>query len=126
MNTIEKILAYANLEIALNDPDAFDIESVTLKAVTIETFPRYEFFAIEHRNTEWNNDNYNMVYNTMDEATEAFKAILAKNHVEIVKVANDIYNYFEDDEPYTKSATYGDYSPSCPWNAPGMSVRDFI
>ena len=26
----------------------------------------------------------------------------------------------------TPSATRGDYSPSAPWNAPGMSVRDFI
>lgn len=24
------------------------------------------------------------------------------------------------------SAENGDYSPSCPWNAPGMSVKDFI
>lgn len=32
---------------------------------------------------------------------------------------------FEDDE-YTPSATAGDYSPSNPWDAPGMSVRDFI
>ena len=31
----------------------------------------------------------------------------------------------EDDFHYT-SSTYYDYSPSCPWNAPGMSVRDFI
>lgn len=31
---------------------------------------------------------------------------------------------FEDD--YTPSATRGDYSPSNPWDAPGMSVRDFI
>lgn len=32
----------------------------------------------------------------------------------------------EECEPYTPSATAGDYSPSCPWNAPGMSVSDFI
>lgn len=32
----------------------------------------------------------------------------------------------EDDEYYTPSATAGDYSPSCPWNAPGMKVSDFI
>lgn len=32
---------------------------------------------------------------------------------------------FEDDE-YCPSATNGDYSPSSPWNAPGMSVSDFI
>ncbi len=31
---------------------------------------------------------------------------------------------YEDE--YTPSATAGDYSPSCPWNAPGMSIRDFI
>ena len=24
------------------------------------------------------------------------------------------------------SATSGDYSPSNPWNAPGMSIKDFI
>lgn len=32
----------------------------------------------------------------------------------------------EEDEYYTPSATAGDYSPSCPWNAPGCSIRDFI
>ena len=32
----------------------------------------------------------------------------------------------EDDERYTPSATRGDYSPSSPWNAPGMSIHDFI
>lgn len=30
------------------------------------------------------------------------------------------------DEAYCPSATTGDYSPSSPWNAPGMSARDFI
>ena len=32
----------------------------------------------------------------------------------------------EDDEYYTPSSTYGDYSPSNPWDAPGMGVHDFI
>lgn len=31
---------------------------------------------------------------------------------------------FEDD--YCPSSTNGDYSPNNPWDAPGMSVRDFI
>lgn len=31
-----------------------------------------------------------------------------------------------DDDDYCPSSTAGDYSPSCPWNAPGMSIRDFI
>jgi len=30
------------------------------------------------------------------------------------------------DEEYTPSSTYGDYSPSNPWGAPGMSIKDFI
>ena len=34
--------------------------------------------------------------------------------------------YKDEDEEYTPSATFGDYSPSCPWNAPGMSMSDFI
>lgn len=27
---------------------------------------------------------------------------------------------------HTTSATAGDYGPGSPWNAPGMSVKDFI
>lgn len=32
----------------------------------------------------------------------------------------------EDDEEYTPSAENGDYSPSNPWDAPGMKISDFI
>jgi hypothetical protein len=32
----------------------------------------------------------------------------------------------EDDDEYIPSSTNGDYSPSNPWDAPGMSVSDFI
>ena len=31
-----------------------------------------------------------------------------------------------DDYEYCPSATAGDYSPSNPWDAPGMSIRDFL
>ena len=31
-----------------------------------------------------------------------------------------------DDEDYIPSATRGDYSPSNPWDAPGMKISDFI
>ena len=33
---------------------------------------------------------------------------------------------FMDTDEYIPSATGGDYSPSNPWDAPGMSIRDFI
>ena len=33
---------------------------------------------------------------------------------------------YEYEEEYVPSAENGDYSPSAPWRAPGMSVKDFI
>lgn len=30
------------------------------------------------------------------------------------------------EERYTPCASYGDYGPSNPWDAPGMSIHDFI
>ena len=38
-------------------------------------------------------------------------------------------DYCDDEpehEPYIRSSAYGDYGPSNPWDAPGMSVSDFI
>lgn len=32
----------------------------------------------------------------------------------------------DDDEEYCPSSTAGDYGPGNPWDAPGMSIRDFI
>ena len=32
----------------------------------------------------------------------------------------------DEDEEYIPSAENGDYSPSNPWDAPGMSIKDFI
>lgn len=32
----------------------------------------------------------------------------------------------DNDDDYCPSATRGDYSPSNPWDAPGMSIKDFI
>ena len=41
------------------------------------------------------------------------------------KIRIYIYSDYDEDD-YTPSATRGDYSPSNPWDAPGMSIRDFI
>ena len=42
----------------------------------------------------------------------------------------DYFKDFEedeyDDDDYVPSSTNGDYSPSNPWDAPGMSIKDFI
>jgi hypothetical protein len=49
------------------------------------------------------------------------------------EMSEDICDRYEEGKPscyeddnYTPSATHGDYSPSSPWNAPGMSISDFI
>lgn len=38
-----------------------------------------------------------------------------------IKECDDKYHYH-----YTPSSTNGDYSPSNPWDAPGMKISDFI
>ena len=51
---------------------------------------------------------------------------------EEIEAAKDCPKYEEgtpeclEEERYCPSATAGDYSPSCPWGAPGMSERNFI
>ena len=57
---------------------------------------------------------------------------MACTEEEEIEMAFDCKSYEEgtpsclEEERYIPSATNGDYSPSSPWNAPGMSVRDFI
>lgn len=41
-------------------------------------------------------------------------------------VVYEMRGIYLPEEEYTPSAENGDYSPSNPWDAPGMSVRDFI
>ena len=56
---------------------------------------------------------------------------MATTEAEEIETAADCEKYEEGTpdclmDDYCPSATYGDYSPSNPWDAPGMSVRDFI
>ena len=44
--------------------------------------------------------------------------------VEIEEIPFD--DDFELEDEYIPSATCGDYGPSNPWDAPGMSISDFI
>lgn len=49
--------------------------------------------------------------------------VLVEEHIESRVEAEGLE---EQEDYYCPSATGRDYSPSNPWNAPGMSVRDFI
>ena len=44
---------------------------------------------------------------------------------EWISAMEEISNENEN-ERYIQSSTNGDYSPSNPWEAPAMSIRDFI
>lgn len=49
-----------------------------------------------------------------------------ERNIELLEEYLEELKYMLDDYEYTPSSTNGDYSPSNPWDAPGMSVRDFI
>ena len=57
---------------------------------------------------------------------------MACSEEEEIRAAKDCPTYEcgdpfpEENGHYCPSASAGDYGPSCPWNAPGMSVHDFI
>ena len=69
---------------------------------------------------------------------EQYKIIHVKEHYEVVDKRNyfvtsaDTYGEAQreidaiEDAEYVPSSTRGDYGPSNPWDAPGMSVSDFI
>ena len=38
----------------------------------------------------------------------------------------DVACEYDEEDRYIRSSTRGDYSPSNPWDAPGMSAKDFI
>ena len=38
----------------------------------------------------------------------------------------DFEDDWDEDDEYVPSATNGDYSPTHPWDAPGMCISDFI
>ena len=75
-----------------------------------------------------------------DAMVRAFQDLLDEDDTEILKLADlkakgmlSVVNPFYNDEPedeeddyYIPSSTAGDYSPGAPWNAPGMSIRDFL
>ena len=44
----------------------------------------------------------------------------------VERIVNDAETKPDEDECYIRSSTNGDYRPSNPWDAPGMSVSDFI
>ena len=70
----------------------------------------------------WSGQELCSVYEMAD--TEEDEIMAAEGCPEFEEGTPDCLD--DDDSCYTPSATRGDYSPSSPWNAPGMSIHDFI
>ena len=70
--------------------------------------------------------------NNEEEAERAFEEGCMNSQFDFSDGEVDSTDYWveEDDDErhyhYTPSAENGDYSPSDPWNAPGMKMSDFI
>lgn len=87
----------------------------------------------EYRSVKVIVDDNQTIYNgySLEEARNKLKDYLdydAKYHWVDYDITIWLYSKepeYEEDY-YTPSATNGDYSPSNPWDAPGMSIHDFI
>lgn len=60
------------------------------------------------------------------EGTLSDLAYQIEYELDIDGVRSEDEEFDEDDEDYVPSAENGDYGPSNPWDAPGMSIHDFI
>jgi hypothetical protein len=67
---------------------------------------------------------------TENHGIEVYKSALKKVGYTKEEIVEELLSCNFDDEynadAYCPSSTNGDYSPSNPWDAPGMSIRDFI
>ena len=64
-----------------------------------------------------------MDYNVLEEIDNLIKQGYSEEHAEEVAMLNNYDIPLE--EMYSSSETH-DYSPSMPWDAPGMCISDFI
>lgn len=69
--------------------------------------------------------NYRYYDQFLEEVSEEEKEKLQEEYDEYL-LDCECLDFEDDDEEYVPSSTNGDYSPSNPWDAPGMTIWDFI
>lgn len=94
----------------------------------------YDYYC--HAQDVWNylddEQKSTITVDIMSDIIAQYEHLLYKDWywVEAVKEAISIGYYDpnedEEEEEYVPSAENGDYSPGNPWDAPGMSAKDFI
>ena len=135
---MEKFVVTMRRELIAEAMDRDEIDYVRLYGVDFDRdcleFSTRHHFVLMRRVMDWSRGCWDKFFDDAKEAVEAFEKEAFDGRREYGKPETS-YRYDEikawianggyDDE-YTPSATGGDYSPSCPWNAPGMKVSDFI
>lgn len=122
------------------------IKLATEKPIEDDNYWNYPFNELDYLMKEKENGTVFLLYNgrlyETDEDTEvqkvkeAMHTICKRCHYDgcewcsVNRVMMDTEyppeEYESYEETYIRSSTNGDYSPSNPWDAPGMSVSDFI
>jgi len=98
----------------------------------IKEFPELHRAIERFEEDDWDNDKVWAFYtNATDEYGEEYEIWIngeGDYRWDIIEEEpdDDDMEEWEFEDRYTPSATRGDYSPSCPWKAPGMSISDFI
>lgn len=108
----------------------------TIKGITLNEYEMYDImkFYEAHCSAEYILENYNVTEEQAIELGYEVRRLMDKyggdeedaiyeamRNLHISEIEDE-----DDDEDCTSSAERGDYSPSNPWDAPGMSIKDFI
>lgn len=102
--------------------DMFGYRVIT-KEEDIESVKSCYKYSSEEEFEEWLDSLREDLKKTPEELEEESRIACAEM---AEKEAQELYDELHGGDDYCPSSTAGDYSPSNPWNAPGMSIRDFI
>lgn len=93
--------------------------------VRSDFFVTKQFFVIRIRDADDERFSQDLVYNSFVEAQKDFVKIVN----EVDGFGDPVYSnleYTNKYREYDQGVDYEDYSPSNPWDAPGMTVSDFV
>lgn len=103
-----------------------------IKGITLNEYEMYEIkkFYEAHCTAEYILENYKVTEEEAIELGYEVRRLMDKYGGEeedaIYEAMRNRGISEREDDDYESSSTNGDYSPSNPWDAPGMSMSDFI
>jgi hypothetical protein len=104
----------------------------TIKGITLNEFEMYDIkkFYEAHCTAEYIFENYDVTEEKAIKLGYEVRRLMDKyggdEEDAIYEAMRNLNINEREDDDHTPSAENGDYSPSNPWDAPGMSMKDFI